>query len=509
MTVTAVRQQVPAPPADRLRWGTLLVVLAGVFMTTLDFFIVNVAIPSVQRDLGAGAGAIEWTVAGFSLAIASGVITAGRLGDRFGRRRLYGIGLALFTLASLACGVAPTAGSLVAGRIAQGLSAALMAPQALAILGTAFAGHARARAFSAYGLSMGLAAVFGQLIGGLLIRADVLGLGWRSCFLINVPVGVLALAALRRTVPPSAGTGRARLDLAGMVLVTAALVATVLPLISGQSAGWPLWTVLSFVAAALLYGAFVGYQWRLGRRGGRTLAGAGSASVAGGAPLIELDLFRERAFSAGLVAQLVFWMGQGSFFLVFALYLQQGHRLDALNSGLVFAAIGGGYLVTSTLSHRFAARLGRQAVALGTLVMAAGLVLLSETVRHIGVTGPVVDLTPALAVDGAGMGVALAPLVSIVLARVRPEHAGAASGVLSTAMQVGGALGVAVVGLVFYRFLGPTLDYAHAFRAAIAVLVVVALAVAATVQLLPRGAQAEPGSGGAEHPQREHRRIGS
>jgi len=494
MTVTAVRP-IPAPPAERLRWGTLLVVLAGVFMTTLDFFIVNVAIPSVQRDLGAGAGAIEWTVAGFSLAIASGVITAGRLGDRFGRRRLYGIGLALFTLASLACGVAPTAGSLVAGRIAQGLSAALMAPQALAILGTAFAGHARARAFSAYGLSMGLAAVFGQLIGGLLIRADVLGLGWRSCFLINVPVGVLALAALRRTVPPSAGTGRARLDLAGMVLVTAALVATVLPLISGQSAGWPLWTVLSFVAAALLYGAFVGYQWRLGSRGG--------------SPLIELDLFRERAFSAGLVAQLVFWMGQGSFFLVFALYLQQGHRLDALNSGLVFAAIGGGYLVTSTLSHRFVARLGRQAVALGTLVMAAGLVLLSETVRHIGVTGPVVDLTPALAVDGAGMGMALAPLVSIVLARVRPEHAGAASGVLSTAMQVGGALGVAVVGLVFYRFLGPTLDYAHAFRAAIAVLVVVALAVAATVQLLPRGAQAEPGSGGAEHPQREHRRIGS
>ena len=472
MTVTAVRQQVPAPPAGRLRWGTLLVVLAGVFMTTLDFFIVNVAIPSVQRDLGAGAGAIEWTVAGFSLAIASGVITAGRLGDRFGRRRLYGIGLALFTLASLACGVAPTAGSLVAGRIAQGLSAALMAPQALAILGTAFAGHARARAFSAYGLSMGLAAVFGQLIGGVLIRADVLGLGWRSCFLINVPVGVVALAALRGTVPPSAGSGRARLDLAGMVLVTAALVATVLPLISGQSAGWPLWTVLSFVGAALLFGVFIGYQRRLGRRGG--------------APLIELDLFRERAFSAGLVAQLVFWMGQGSFFLVFALYLQQGHRLDALNSGLVFAAIGGGYLVTSTLSHRFAARLGRQAVALGTLVMAAGLVLLSETVRHIGVTGPVVDLTPALAVDGAGMGVALAPLVSIVLARVRPEHAGAASGVLSTAMQVGGALGVAVVGLVFYRFLGPTLDYAHAFRAAIEVLVAVALAVAASVQVLPR-----------------------
>ncbi len=448
-------------------------VLAGVFMTTLDFFIVNVAIPEIQRDLRAGGGAIEWTVAGFSLAIASGVITAVRLGDRYGRRRLYGVGLALFTLASLACGVAPNAGALVAARVGQGVSAALMAPQALAIIGTAFVGQARARAFSAYGLSMGLAAVFGQLIGGLLIRADLFGLGWRSCFLINVPVGVLALARLRRSVPPSTSSGLSRLDLAGAALVTAALVATVLPLIEGQSEHWPLWTVLSFVAAAVLFGAFVGYQGWLGRHAG--------------APLIELDLFRERAFSAGLVAQLVFWMGQGSFFLVFALYLQQGHRLDALHSGLVFVAIGVGYLVTSTVSHRIVARLGRQAVAAGTLLMAAGLLLLSIAVAHIGVTGPVVALVPGLVLDGAGMGMALAPLVSIVLARVRPHHAGAVSGVLSTAMQVGGALGVAVVGLVFYRSLGGPAggDFAGAFRTAIDALLCVALATALAVQVVP------------------------
>jgi predicted MFS family arabinose efflux permease len=321
---------------------------------------------------------------------------------------------------------------------------------------------------------MGLAAVFGQLIGGLLIRADLFGLGWRSCFLINVPVGVLALALLRRKVPASTGTGRSRLDLAGMVLVTAALVATVLPLIEGQSEHWPLWTVLSFAAAAVLFGAFVGYQGWLGRRGG--------------APLIELDLFRERAFRAGLVAQLVFWMGQGSFFLVFALYLQQGRRLDALHSGLVFVAIGAGYLATSTVSHRIAARLGRQAVAAGALLMAAGLLLLSAAVGRIGVTGPVVALVPGLVVDGLGMGMALAPLVSLVLARVRPQQAGAASGVLSTAMQVGGALGVAVVGLVFYGALGvggAGADFAGAFRTAIDVLVCVALGTAAAVQVLP------------------------
>jgi EmrB/QacA subfamily drug resistance transporter len=459
------------PTDDRAHWGMLIVLMAGVFMTALDVFIVNIAIPATAHDLRAGPDAIQWIVAGFSLAVAAGVITAGRLGDLYGRRRMYALGLGLFTLASGLCGLAPDTGILIAGRVAQGLAAALMSPQALAILGTAFAGRARARAFSVYGLTMGVAAVFGQLIGGALIEADPFGLSWRSCFLVNLPVGVLALVLLPRLVPESRGTGRARLDIVGMILVTVALVATVLPLIQGQASGWPVWTWLGFVAAAVLFACFAGYQIRLGHRGG--------------APLIDPDLFRARAFPAGLVAQVVFWMGEASFFLVFALYLQQGRGLGPLRAGLVFTVIGAGYLVTSTTAHRIEARLGRLTVPAGTLLMAAGLALLWAGVARAGDTGSVTALAPGLLVDGLGMGMALSPLVSTVLATVPPRHAGAASGALSTAMQVGGALGVSVVGVIFYRALPGPCGYPHAFQASLAFLIAVAVGTAALVALLP------------------------
>ncbi len=204
-----------AAPATERSGPGLLVLLAATFMTALDLFIVNVAIPAVQSDLHAGSAAIQWVVAGFGLAVATGLITAGRLGDIFGRRRMFGYGLALFTLTSAGCGLAPTAGTLVAARVLQGLSAALMGPQVLAILQSAYTGKAQARAFGMYGLTMGVGAVFGQLIGGLLIKADLFGLGWRACFLINVPVGLVALALVPQSArgvegapPASAGQHR-------------------------------------------------------------------------------------------------------------------------------------------------------------------------------------------------------------------------------------------------------------------------------------------------------------
>ncbi|MEU4746047.1 MFS transporter, partial [Actinosynnema sp. NPDC023658] len=204
-----------APPS----WGGLAVLLAGVFIVTLDFFIVNVAIPSVQQDFAAGPDAVQFVVAGFGLAYAAGLVPGGRLGDLFGRRRVYAIGLALFTLASLACGLAPGAGFLVAARVVQGLSAALLTPQVLAIINVVHTGRHRARAFSAFGLAIGFGGVFGQFIGGLLIHADVAGAGWRMIFLINVPVGVAVLAVLRRLVPETKSADRARLDVPGSVLI--------------------------------------------------------------------------------------------------------------------------------------------------------------------------------------------------------------------------------------------------------------------------------------------------
>jgi EmrB/QacA subfamily drug resistance transporter len=465
MTETVLAAKAGDTAAGRPHRALLPVVLTAAFMITLDFFIVNVAIPSLQRDLHAGTAAIQWVVAGFGLAVAAVLITASRLGDAFGRRRVFTVGLVLFTITSAACGLAPTAGLLVAGRAAQGVAAGLMTPQVLAILRTSYSGQAQARAFSMFGLSLGIGAVSGQLIGGLLIRADVLGLDWRTCFLINVPVGAAAVALTPRVVPESRGPAHGALGIPGMVIASLALVAIVLPLIQGRQAGWPAWTWPSLAGGCLLLAAFAAYQRR--------------AAARGGAPLIDPALFRERAFAAGLLAQLVFWTGQASFFLVLALYLQEGRGLTALASGVVFTAIGAGYLITSSTAHHLARRLGRQVIAAGAVIMVAGLLLLRA-----GAAAGVGWLVPGLLVDGLGMGMVLAPLAVTVLARVSAQHAGPASGVLSTVQQVGNALGVALIGIVFYGTLGAGVP--HAFRGCLVFLMAVELVLAGLVQLLPK-----------------------
>lgn len=455
-----------APDAGRPGLG-LLVLLAATFMTSLDLFIVNVAIPAVQSDLQAGTAAIQWVVAGFGLAVATGLITAGRLGDIYGRRRMFTVGLALFTVTSAACGFAPTAGTLVAARVLQGLSAALMGPQVLAILQTGWTGRAQARAFSMYGLTMGIGAVFGQLIGGLLIRADVLGLGWRACFLINLPVGIAALAVTPRALRESRAPQRPRLDNTGVALSTAAVVALVLPLIQGRSLGWPLWTWLCLAGSAVLFAVFVAHQRRLG--------------AAGGDPVLDTALFRQRGFTAGALSQLVFWTGQGSFFLILALYLQAGRGLDALASGVVFLAIGVGYLLTSTAAHRLAERLGGRTVPAGALVMAAGLAALWAAVHRSGTTGSLWELVPGLFLDGVGMGMVIAPLTHDALGSVPAHLVGAASGVVATIQQVSGALGIALIGIVFYGAVGAGAPgrYPHAFGLGLAFLLGLELLLAA------------------------------
>ncbi|WP_433444395.1 MFS transporter [Nonomuraea sp. CA-141351] len=443
------------------RTGTLPTVLTGVFITILDFFIVNVAIPAIQRDLHAGTAAVEWVVAGYGLAYGSGLVLGGRLGDIAGRRRMFAIGLALFTAASVACGLAPTPATLIAARIAQGVSAALLTPQVLAILRATYSGSAQARAINAYALTMGLAAVFGQLAGGLIIQADLFGLGWRACFLINVPIGAVALALVGRVVPESRSEGAVRLDLGGTALVTVGLVAVLLPLIEGREQGWPAWIWLSFALAAALFAAY-------GRR-------------RHDAPLIDPAMFGERAFTAGLFTQLAFTMGMSAYFLIFALYVQDGRHLDALQAGLIFIPIGAGYLAGSLLAPRLAARLGRQVIALGGLTRAAGLAALLALVAQ---DRPLGWLVPALLLDGLGMGLALAPIMSTVLARVSPRHIGSAAGVLTTTQQVGSALGVGAVGIVFY---GAVADgVGPAFRHGLVYLIAVTLLISALVQLLPR-----------------------
>jgi EmrB/QacA subfamily drug resistance transporter len=452
------------------QWAALAVVLTGTFMVVLDFFIVNVAMPAMQSDLHAGTGAIEWVVAGYGLTFATFLITAGRLGDQLGRRRMFSLGLALFTLASAACGLAPSPAVLVVARLVQGLAAALLSPQVLSIIGVVYQGPDRVRAISIYGIVLGLAAVGGQLIGGVLVQADIAGLGWRSCFLINVPIGLIALAIAARAVPESRAGTVSRLDLVGTALVTLGLVDIVLPLVEGRQHGWPAWTWLCLGAAPITLGLFAVHQRRLSRRGG--------------APLLDPALFRERAFSAGLVTQLVFFSSMASYFLVLALYLQQGRGLDALQAGLVFTILAAAYLVASAYAPGLTPRLGRRLPAIGGLVLAAGHGLLALSVADIGTGGSVALLVPGMLLEGAGMGLVITPLTSTVLGSLEPENAGAAAGALSTMQQVGNALGVAVTGVIFFGALDG--GFGHAFEVSLIQLVLLGAAVTALTWLLPR-----------------------
>jgi MFS family permease len=383
---------------------------------------------------------------------------------------MFCAGLALFTLASAACGVAGSATELVAARLVQGVAGALLMPNVLSVIGVAYSGEDRIKALSWYGLVMGLAAVSGQLIGGLLVDWNPAGLGWRSCFLINVPIGALALVAAPQLVRESREPNSSGVDWIGTVLVTTGLTAIVFPLVEGRQHGWPLWTWLSLGAAPLLLGSFVAHQRRLARGAGRE-------------PLLDLALFRDRAFSAGLLAQLVFWSGQASFFLVLALYAQEGRGMSALKSGLLFTVLAASYLAASMRAPALAVKHGRRVLTAGALTLAAGHAVLLAGVAIIGVDGSVGVLVPGLLLVGAGMGLGIAPLATIIMSAMRPEQAGAASGALATFQNVGNAIGVAVIGVVFYGALHA--GFAVALERSEATLAAVLLIVAAATRLLP------------------------
>jgi EmrB/QacA subfamily drug resistance transporter len=459
----------PLRPSALREWAPLAVLMIGTFMIVLDFFIVNVALPSMQSGLHASATAIEWVVAGYGLTFAVFLVAAGRVGDRLGRRRTFAFGLAIFIVASALCGLAPNQGILVGARFAQGVGAALMSPNILSMLGVVYPGERRVRAITVYGMVMGLAAASGQLIGGLLIAANIAGSGWRAVFLMNVPIGLVCLALTPRLLPESRAERAPRLDVPGMVLVTAALVALVLPLVQGHAARWAPWTWVSFDVSAVLFATFAATQRRLHARGG--------------SPLLDPVLFKNANLRSGLATQLAFWCGQAAFFLVLALYLQQGRGLSPLDAGLVFSILAVAYLAVSLRAPALTVRFGRDLVCAGSLLIAAGDVALWLFVDHYGSGGPLGLLAPGLILTGAGMGLAITPLTSTVLAHATPQTAGSISGALSTMQQVGNSLGVAITGVVFYG----ALDHgvATAFERSLVQLTVLLTAVALLSRLLP------------------------
>jgi MFS family permease len=467
-TPTAERPSETQDAETPTGWAPLLILMTGTFVFVLDFFIVNVALPSIQRDLHAGAATIEWVVAGYGLTTAATLITGSRLGDRYGRRRIFAGGLALFVTTSAACALATNGAALVVARLAQGVAAGVMAPNILAIVGVVYTGARRVRAISVYSMVMGLAATSGQLIGGVLVQTDVAGLGWRAIFWINVPIGLAALAFVRK-VPESRDARAGRLDLPGIALVTAGLTAIILPLLDGRQRGWPAWSWVSLGLAPLLLAGFAGYQ--------RAVAGTGRL------PLINPADLAARGPASGLFTQLVFWCQQAASYLFLALYLQYGRGLSALESGLTFTALAAGYLTTSSFAPQLTVRFGRQVILCGALLAALGDVALAGAVHH-GLSAATVLLVPGLVLIGAGQGLCITPLTSTVLSYATPSTAGTISGALSTMQQVGNAIGVAVIGVVFFDALDR--GYQAAFERSLYAMAGLLVLVAALTRLLPR-----------------------
>ena len=438
-TATAGSGRAPGS-ADPRRWVALAVVLIAGFMQLVDISIVNVAIPSIQRDLDATYADIQWVLAGYQLAFAVMLITGGRLGDIFGRKRLFMIGMAGFTLASALCGLAQTPDMLIASRILQGLFGAIMFPQVLSIIQVTFPPQERATAFGLFGATIGLATITGPLVGGLLIQADLFGLEWRPIFLVNLPIGIAALAVAARFLVESKAPRALRLDPVGVVVVTAGLLLLVYPLVQGRDLGWPPWTFLSMAASVPVLAGFAVYE-----RYKKALDGS---------PLVDMDLFRQRSFVPGLLLAGIFFMGIPAFFLTFSLWLQIGLGFSALHAGLTGAPFAVGSALASAASVRLVPILGRRILSAGSLLLVAGMVALMWTVDRYGGAVTSWQLLPALLLCGLGLGSVIAPLVNVVLAGIRAQDAGSASGVLTTVQQIGGAIGVALIGVVFFGLLG-------------------------------------------------------
>jgi EmrB/QacA subfamily drug resistance transporter len=424
---------------DPRRWKALAVVLVAGFMTLLDVSIVNVAIPSISSNLRATSTQIEFVLAGYQLAYAVTLITGGRLGDIFGRKRLFMIGVGGFVLASASCGLAQSGTMLVASRIAQGLLAALMYPQILSTIQVNFGPRERPKAFGLFGGVIGLATITGPLVGGLLIQGNLFNLDWRPIFLVNVPVGIGAIIAAAFFMHETKAPHATHLDVPGVLLSAAALFLLAYPLVEGRTAGWPLWTWLMFVGAAVLLGLLALYLVWDKRRGGD--------------PLVEPSLFADRGFVVGMGVILIFISGLPAFFLTFSIFLQVGHGFSALQTGLTTMPFALGSAVASVASARVARRLGNRILALGSalLVIGMGAVLLTLNLMGTAVNGW--ELVPALLISGLGLGCVIAPLVNVILGGIHSRFAGSASGVLNTFQQIGGALGVAIIGVIFFGLL--------------------------------------------------------
>ena len=428
--------QIVSNPVDTSRrWWVLATVVAAQFMFGVDAFIVNVAIPTIAAELHASAAQIEAVIAIYLIAYATLVVTGGRLGDIYGARNVFISGVAGFTVTSLWCGLAQSGPELIAARLAQGATAALMVPQVLATLHLLFADASRARAFGIYGIVLGLAGAAGFLLGGLLVTLDLAGLGWRAVFFVNVPFGVVIIAAAWKIMPSFQRRAGTRLDIPGAIVLFLGLLCLIGPLLFGHDLHWSPLVWLAMAAGVGIVAAFLRLERAVARRGGM--------------PLIDLALLSDAAFMRGLAAVFFFFFANLSFYLVMTIYMQKGLQIPPLQAGLVFLPLALTFVIASRHSGMRAKHRGTLVLIEGCVVQIASLAALVMAIEWIAAPSAML-LALVLAIFGYGQGLVMAPLSSAVLSSVKPVSAGAASGIYGTTAQIANAAGVAAIGAVYF-----------------------------------------------------------
>src|ERR1700722_10443818 len=422
--------------ANPLRWFVFAVVIAANIMDLMDATIVNIAGPSIRVALGGSAATLQWLPAGYTLAFAVFLITGARLGDMFGRRRLFLIGSAGFTVMSAACAVAPSMEVLIVFRMLQGSFGALMIPQGFGMIKEVFDDQEMSKVFGAFGPMMGLSILAAPILAGALVEANLWGIGWRLVFLINVPIGIAAFAGAVRVLPRTVAHAGIRLDPVGMVLIGVALTAIIYPLIQGRPDGWPAWTFVSLAAGAALVGAFA--LWERRRRSD---------------PLIDPGLLANRTYTSGILVALAFFGAFGGLLLCVSLFAQLGEHFSPIHAGLTLMAMVLGMIAGMGAGFALVGRLGRHLLHLGVVIVMAGTVVLALTVSGAH-TVSTLDLAPGLFLIGLGAGSGIGQLFDFILAGVGMDEVGSASGVLEAVQQLSSALGVAVLGTIFFSSFG-------------------------------------------------------
>ncbi|GJF31732.1 hypothetical protein KNE206_44320 [Kitasatospora sp. NE20-6] len=457
----------------RWRWAALFVILAAEVMDLLDSLVTNVAAPAIRADVGGGESTIQWLGAAYTLAMAIGLITGGRLGDIFGRRRMYLVGAVGFTLGSIACGLAQGPEQLIAARAFQGLLGAIMLPQGLGMLKEIFSEKEQGTAFGLFGPVMGLSTVGGPILAGWLVDADLWGTGWRMIFLINIPLGLFAVAGGLAFLPEWKSARAVRLDLVGALLAAVGAAMIIFPLVQGREHGWPAWSFAMIGLALAVFAVFAWYEKRI--------------SSSGRDPLVEPSLFRKRGFSGGMVLGLFFFSAMTGFWLTFSLYTQIGLHYSPTKAGLagIPSSIG---MVVAFVASQGLVKFGRKVMHGGLIGMAAGV---GGVILTLGLAGESVtpwQLAPALAVTGLGMGFVMAPFFDTVLASVEPHETGSASGTLTSVQQLGAALGTAILGTVFFEQI-KSASFVHAEQFTLGVEIAMLAVVFLAVFLLPQHAR--------------------